>query len=101
MFANAGIRDRWRTRCIQGANIAGKTHKGMHGMKLSARNALQGTVMTIQPGAVNAVIKIELPDGQLVTSSISMEALHELDLRVGHKAYAIIKASDVLVGVEE
>lgn len=70
-------------------------------MKFSARNALQGTVMTIQPGAVNAVVKIELPDGQLVTSSISMEALRELDLRVGQKAYAVIKASDILVGVDE
>lgn len=70
-------------------------------MKLSARNALQGTVITIQPGAVNAVVKIELPDGQLVTSSISMESLHELDLRVGQKAYAVIKASDIMIGVDD
>ena len=70
-------------------------------MKLSARNSLQGTVIAIQPGAVNAIVKIELPDGQLVTSSISMEALHDLDLRVGQKAYAFIKSSDILVGVDE
>ena len=70
-------------------------------MKLSARNALMGEVISIQPGAVNAIVMIQLPDGQMVTSSISVEALKDLDLRVGQKAYAVIKASDVMVGIDE
>ena len=69
-------------------------------MKISARNQLRGTVISIQPGAVNGAVKIELPDGQLVTSTISMAAMQELDLRVGQPAYAIVKATDVMVGVE-
>ena len=70
-------------------------------MRISARNQLRGTVISIQPGAVNGAVKIELPDGQLITSTVSMEALHELDLRVGQPAYAVIKATDVLLGVDE
>ena len=61
-------------------------------MKLSARNTLKGEVISIQPGAVNAIVIIELPDGQLVTSSISIQALKDLDLRVGQQAYAVVKA---------
>lgn len=70
-------------------------------MKLSARNALKGEVISIQPGAVNAIVTIELPDGQLVTSSISIQALKDLDLRVGQQAYAVVKASDVMIGIDD
>lgn len=57
--------------------------------------------MALHPGAVNAVVLIELPDGQVVTSSISMDALKDLDLRIGQKAYAVVKASNVMIGVDE
>lgn len=70
-------------------------------MKLSARNTLKGEVISIQPGAVNAIVIIELPCGQLVTSSISIQALKDLDLRVGQQAYAVVKASDVMIGVDD
>ena len=70
-------------------------------MRISARNQLRGTVISIQPGAVNGTVKIELPDGQLVTSTISMEAMRELDPRVGQPAYAVIKATDVVLGVDD
>ena len=70
-------------------------------MKLSARNTLKGEVISIQPGAVNAIVIIELPDGQLVTSSISIQALKDLDLRVGQQAYAVVKASDVMIGIDD
>lgn len=70
-------------------------------MKLSARNTLKGEVISIQPGAVNAIVTIELPDGQLVTSSISIQALKDLDLRVGQQAYAVVKASDVMIGIDD
>lgn len=70
-------------------------------MKLSARNTLKGEVISIQPGAVNAIVPIELPDGQPVTSSISIQALKDLDLRVGQQAYAVVKASDVMIGIDD
>ncbi len=57
--------------------------------------------MALHPGAVNAIVLIELPDGQIITSSISMDALKDLDLKIGQKAYAVVKASDVMIGVDE
>ncbi len=70
-------------------------------MKLSARNVLEGTVISLHPGAVNAVVLLELPDGQIVTSSISMESLQDLHLSIGQKAYAVAKACDVMIAVDE
>ena len=70
-------------------------------MKLSARNQLKGTVTAIHPGAVNAIVILELDGGQLVTSSISMGSLKDLDLQVGQTAYAIVKASNVIIGVDD
>lgn len=70
-------------------------------MKLSARNVLKGTVTAIHPGAVNAIVVLEIAGGELITSSISMGALKELDLEVGKTAYAIVKASNVIIGVDE
>lgn len=69
-------------------------------MKLSARNMLKGTVTAIHPGAVNAVVILEIEGGQLITSTISMGSLKDLDLQVGQEAYAIIKASSVIIGVD-
>ena len=70
-------------------------------MKLSARNQLKGTVTAIHPSAVNAIVILELDGGQLVTSSISMGSLKDLDLQVGQTAYAIVKASNVIIGVDD
>ena len=70
-------------------------------MKLSARNQLKGTVIAINPGAVNAIVIMELEGGQLITSSISMGSLKDLELEVGKEAYAIIKASSVIIGVDD
>lgn len=54
-------------------------------MKLSARNQLKGTVIAIHPGAVNAIVIMELEGGQLITSSISMGSLKDLELEVGKR----------------
>lgn len=70
-------------------------------MKLSARNMLKGTITAIHPGAVNAIVILEIEGGQLISSTISMGSLKELDLHVGKEAYAIIKASSVILGVDE
>jgi molybdopterin-binding protein len=69
-------------------------------MQLSARNVLKGTVKSIVPGAVNAEVVIEVADGFEVASVITNASVQRLKLRVGAPAYAVIKASDVLVGVD-
>lgn len=66
-------------------------------MKLSARNVLKGTVTEITKGAVNAIVRIDI-GGATVTASITNAAVEELDLKVGEPGYAVIKASDVMVG---
>jgi molybdopterin-binding protein len=66
-------------------------------MKLSARNVLDGKVVSIAEGVTTAHVKIELAKGAVVTASITMEAVKDLGLRVGDKVAAVIKASDVMV----
>jgi molybdopterin-binding protein len=67
-------------------------------MRLSARNVLQGKVVAVKKGVTTAHVKIEIGKGAVVTASITMEAVRELRLKVGDRAAAIIKASDVMVG---
>lgn len=67
-------------------------------MKLSARNVLKGKVAGIEPGAVTTIVKIDLGSGVIVTSSITKAAADDLNLEIGDEAFAVIKASDVLVG---
>ena len=69
-------------------------------MKLSARNQLSGKVVAIEKGAVNGIVHIELKGGDVVASTISMDAIKELGLDVGKEAYAVIKATSVMVGVD-
>ena len=69
-------------------------------MKLSARNQLVGTVSKITEGAVNGIVTIDVK-GTPVSATISMSAIRELGLEPGKKAYAIIKATEVLVGKGE
>jgi len=66
-------------------------------MKLSARNVLQGKVTDVKRGATTAHVKIQLTGGAVVTASITNEAVDELQLKSGDNAYAVIKASDVMV----
>jgi molybdopterin-binding protein len=67
-------------------------------MKLSARNVLNGKVVGIKKGVTTAHVKIEIGRGAVITASITMEAVRDLKLKVGDKAAAIVKASDVMVG---
>ena len=70
-------------------------------MKLSARNQLKGKVIDIQEGAVNGIVKIDIGGGNVISSTISMKAIKELNLEVGKEAYAVIKATSVMVGIDE
>ena len=69
-------------------------------MKLSARNQFPGTVTRVDKGAVNGIVTIEV-NGTPVSATISLNAIHELGLEPGKKAYAVIKATEVMVGLGE
>lgn len=67
-------------------------------MKISARNQIAGTVLSVTPGAVSATVKIDIGGGNVVTSSITHEASDDLGLAIGDAVTVIVKASDVLIG---
>lgn len=69
-------------------------------MKLSARNSLKGKVKKIIVGAVNSEVILELPGGTQIVSIVTKEAVESLGLKEGKDAYAIIKASNVMLGVD-
>lgn len=69
-------------------------------MKISARNVLQGTVKSVEHGAVNSEIVIELGGGEEIVSIITKASAESLGLEVNKKVYAVIKSSDVIVAVE-
>jgi molybdopterin-binding protein len=67
-------------------------------MKLSARNQLRGKVIDVAKGQTTAHVRVEVPEGLIITSSITNEAVDELNLRVGDQVTAVVKASDVMIG---
>jgi molybdopterin-binding protein len=67
-------------------------------MKLSARNVFPGKVVAVKKGVTTANVKIQIARGAVITSSITMEAARDLKLKVGDRAYAIVKASEVIIG---
>lgn len=70
-------------------------------MKLSARNQLRGKVVSINRGAVNSIVSIDIGGGNIITATVSCSAVDELGLELGSDAYAVIKATSVMVGVDE
>lgn len=66
-------------------------------LTLNARNKLSGTIIDINRGAVNAIVKVELPSNVVITSSITLEAVDELDLTIGTEVTAVVKATEVLI----
>ena len=69
-------------------------------MKLSARNQFKGKVVEIQEGAVNGIVKIDIGGGNVMSATSSMSSIRELGLKVGGEAYAVVKATSVMVGVD-
>jgi molybdopterin-binding protein len=69
-------------------------------MKISARNMLKGKVKQVTRGAVNSEVTIELPGGLEVVSIITNTSAENLGLKEGKEAYAVIKASNVMVAVD-
>ncbi len=69
-------------------------------MRVSARNLLKGRIKQIEPGAVNSEVTIELPGGVEVVSIITNKSVKNLGLSIGKEAYAVIKASSVMIAVD-
>lgn len=69
-------------------------------MKISARNQFKGKVLRITEGAVNGIVQIDIGGGNVMSATISMAAIRELGLEEGKDAYAIVKATSVMVGVD-
>jgi len=69
-------------------------------MRISARNQLKATVSKITTGAVNAEVVLDIGNGQKLTSIITNESVKSLGLAEGKSAYALIKASSILIGVD-
>ena len=66
--------------------------------KLSARNQLKGTIVEVKKGATTSHVRIDIGNGIVITSSITNEAVADLNLKTGDEAWAVIKASDVMIG---
>ena len=69
-------------------------------MKLSARNVLKGKVVKVIKGAVNSEVTIELPGGERLVSIITNTSVESLELAEGREAYAVIKASSIMVATD-
>jgi molybdopterin-binding protein len=67
-------------------------------MKLSARNQLKGKIVDVKKGTTTSHVRIDIGQGIIVTSSITNAAVADLDLKNGDEAWAVIKASDVMIG---
>jgi molybdopterin-binding protein len=69
-------------------------------MRISARNQIKGTVVDVKKGATTSHIRVDIGGGQIVTSSITNEAVDDLGIKAGGKATVVIKASDVMIAVD-
>jgi molybdopterin-binding protein len=69
-------------------------------MKISARNQIPGKILEVRKGATTAHVRLEIAPGQVITASITNEAVEELGLKAGGAAVAIIKASDVMIAID-
>lgn len=76
-------------------------HSWRLAMKLSARNQFKGKVLKIEEGAVNGIVTLDIGGGNEMVASITMASIRSLGLEEGKEAIAVVKASNVMVGVDE
>jgi molybdopterin-binding protein len=69
-------------------------------MRISARNQIKGTVVEVKKGATTSHVRVDIGNGQIITSSITNEAVDELGIKAGGKATIVVKASDVMIAVD-
>jgi molybdopterin-binding protein len=67
--------------------------------KLSARNQLKGKIIEVKKGTTTSHVRIDIGNGIVITSAITNDAVADLNLKSGDEAWAVIKASDVMIGV--
>lgn len=87
-------------QAFSGIEVIGIEEIGGDVMRLSARNTLPGVIRKIEQGAVNAEVTLELAPGIIVISIITLDAVNSLRLKAGDQAYAVIKASSVMIGTD-
>lgn len=69
-------------------------------MRISARNQIKGTVVEVKKGATTSHVRVDIGGGQIMTSSITNEAVDELGIAKGGKVTVVVKASDVMIAVD-
>ena len=69
-------------------------------MRISARNQIKGTVVEVTKGATTSHVRVDIGNGQIVTSSITNEAVDELDIKAKGHVTVVVKASDVMIAVD-
>jgi molybdopterin-binding protein len=69
-------------------------------MRISARNQIKGTVVEVKKGATTSHVRVDIGNGQVITSSITNEAVDDLGIKAGGKATVVVKASDVMIAVD-
>ena len=69
-------------------------------MRISARNQIKGTVVEVKKGATTSHVRVDIGNGQIVTSSITNEAVDELGIKANDKVTVVVKASDVMLAVD-
>lgn len=93
----------WQVSCAEGhlaAECTPSVPTEEQRVRISARNTLPGMVRKVERGAVNAEVTLELAPGLFVVSVITLDAVDNLRLKPGDRAYAVIKASSVMIGVD-
>ena len=69
-------------------------------MRISARNQIRGTVIEVKKGATTSHVRVDIGNGQVVTSSITNEAVDELGIKARDQVTVVVKASDVMIAVD-
>ena len=69
-------------------------------MRISARNQIKGTVVEVKKSATTSHVRVDIGGGQIITSSITNEAVDDLGIKAGGKATVVVKASDVMIAVD-
>ena len=69
-------------------------------MRISARNQLKGTVTEVTKGATTSHVRVDIGGGKIVTASITNEAVADLGIKAKSNVTVVIKASDVMIGVD-
>jgi molybdate transport system regulatory protein len=91
---------RQKTFSLPGVFTFFRKQKNRNVMKLSARNQIKGTITNIVIGSVMAKVQVDIGNGNILNSMITIDSVKELDLKAGDTVYAVIKSTEVMIGKE-